>query len=729
VWKPAAPSTRSRESSILGFMPASDLETPDLGSPRAPALEGDAARAALLRALERWRRTTVRDAVAEARADERLLLRVEAEDLARRVRLLAGGEDDAPAPPRSPRRAPGVVSAPALFLDEELPPAGDPLARIRYGLSLQGGLVAAIASEAGDRPGAAALVARASQAIAARTQELWRHVSRGRAVLGEALVSLRATFQNLPNGLVFLDCEGVVVDVNRWIVERTGLGREQIVGRRHEEVWPDALATAVRARYARVIRTGKTETVYGVTYRPQGAAEPWVFDLVITPRAVGGQLVGTTSIVHDRTVHTRLQRRLERADRLASVGRLAAGVGHELRNLLAGVRALAELGEADPARATASLARIIRVADEATELAGGLFSFSRRETARLHLVRLDTLLHEAVDLALGGGKRRRIRVTIDASADLPRLRCDRDEVRRALLNVVRNSVQALGPGGGSLELRARCVGDGVGVGEGDGEGADSAAGDAGAVELSVTDDGPGLDAALWDQVFEPFVTTRRDEVGDAAGVGLGLSLVKAVCERHGGGVRLERPAAGGLRVVLRLPLCPGEEAERRDRVAREAAAPSRVPAAHELGGVLAARPGARRPRALVLDDAPVLREIVAEVLGRAGLEVSQTDELDEARAVLEQAEAAGAPIAVAILDLVVPGLDGVRSLEALRIRFPDLKIAILTGQALSHDALQDVLRFSDAFLEKPFRVGEIVETVRGLLRGAVAGGKEAPLVV
>lgn len=225
-----------------------------------------------------------------------------------------------------------------------------------------------------------------------------------------------------------------------------------------------------------------------------------------------------------------LEERVHGLDRLASLGNMAAGIAHEVRNPLHGVQGFASLLLRSPAlgeRERAWARRIVEGAEEANAILTSMLSLARPGGLHLETVRGEELLAEAVERALPGGSGDG-RWTVETACGAPPFAADRIKLRQAARNLIANALQVQPAGGRArvaLELR-------------DGQ-----------IELCVDDAGPGVAPELRRRVFEPFFTTR------AEGSGLGLALVWTIARLHGGGVELDAGPSplGGARLSIRIP--------------------------------------------------------------------------------------------------------------------------------------------------------------------------------
>lgn len=226
----------------------------------------------------------------------------------------------------------------------------------------------------------------------------------------------------------------------------------------------------------------------------------------------------------------RLGRDLARSDRLAALGRMAAGLAHEIGNPLAAMRLRSENAlAAEPERARAALEAILPQIDRLDELLSGLRLLTRTVEIRPQAVALRPFLQARLDEVAPAAEHAAIRLSLDpVPAPDARWRFDDGSLARAVENLLLNALQH-SPPGGKVTLGAEVS--------------------AGRCRLLVSDGGPGVAPADAERIFEPFVTTR------AEGVGLGLSLVREIAEAHGGGVRCLPVQEGkpGATFVIEIP--------------------------------------------------------------------------------------------------------------------------------------------------------------------------------
>lgn len=231
------------------------------------------------------------------------------------------------------------------------------------------------------------------------------------------------------------------------------------------------------------------------------------------------------------------QERLLRSERLASVGRLAAGLAHEVGNPIAAMMGLEELllqGGLTKAEERDFLQRIARETERVHRILRDLLDFARptqhpTSDADEEPGEVEFAIEETLSLVRPQKAFRELSIEVKLDADLPLVRLSRARLVQVLLNLLLNAADALGPAG-KIVIFARKVEDG-------------------SVEVSVSDNGPGVPDAIKPTLFEPFVTTK--DVGK--GTGLGLAVCRGLVEGAGGSIGLDEGHRSGARFLLKLP--------------------------------------------------------------------------------------------------------------------------------------------------------------------------------
>jgi two-component system, NtrC family, sensor kinase len=252
--------------------------------------------------------------------------------------------------------------------------------------------------------------------------------------------------------------------------------------------------------------------------------------------AAGNDEIGTLAAAFndmlDRLDHAR--QAVVRSEKLALAGLLAARVAHDIRNPLSSLKMQAQLlrSRVPTNEGQAMLAAVLHDVDQVESVVRGLLELAKPGEVNARPTRLEDVVRDVLEHLRLQLTHSRIAVSEDLSAVSPLIPLDAQRFKPALLNVIVNALEAM-PSGGTLTVTTK------------------AADDRASVSLVVCDDGIGVDPAILDNVFDPFVSSKRE------GVGLGLVNTKSIVERHGGSVHLAPRSPRGTCVTISLPASPG----------------------------------------------------------------------------------------------------------------------------------------------------------------------------
>jgi two-component system nitrogen regulation sensor histidine kinase GlnL len=238
-----------------------------------------------------------------------------------------------------------------------------------------------------------------------------------------------------------------------------------------------------------------------------------------------------------------LQEQVRRSERLAALGVLAAGVAHEVRNPLVGVRAAAQLLEKEPSFSPALrefTGIIIREVDRLNRLVEGLLTFAGGRPIQARPCNVNQAVEEALRLEQPGLAAARATVVRHYDPELPSVAGDPDRLLQVFLNLIRNGAQAMAATGGELSVRTRF------------ERVAPQCGGRAAAVVEIADRGPGMSPAVQRQLFTPFFTTKD------RGTGLGLPISLRIVEEHGGTVEVQSQVGQGTSFRVLLPVAVQE---------------------------------------------------------------------------------------------------------------------------------------------------------------------------
>jgi signal transduction histidine kinase len=252
--------------------------------------------------------------------------------------------------------------------------------------------------------------------------------------------------------------------------------------------------------------------------------------------ALGGMALSMILMVNlgrtlsrQRREQERLRDELRRSERLAALGTLLAGVAHEVRNPLAGIRSTVQLWERLPetARSPDSMAAVIQAVDRLNEIVSRLLYFARADTSERQPVSVNDAITDTLNLLDAQAAGQGVVVQRDLAPDLPRVSGSAGALRQVFLNLATNALQAM-PQGGTMRCSTRVSNH--------------------KVEVTVADSGPGIPSEDRQHLFEPFFTTRHE------GTGLGLALCREIVTQHEGQIEVESSEGQGVAVRIWLPV-------------------------------------------------------------------------------------------------------------------------------------------------------------------------------
>jgi two-component system sensor kinase FixL len=371
------------------------------------------------------------------------------------------------------------------------------------------------------------------------------------ASLARREAHLRSILETVPDAMVVIDEAGTIRDFNPAAERMFGWQEAEMLDRNVRLLMPEPYRGAHDDYLARYYRTGEKRIIgkgrVVVGERRDGSTFP--IELSVGEMRAGGERF-FTGFVRDLTerqqAETRLQElqnELVHVSRLTSLGEMASALAHEINqplsaiaNYLKGSRMLLARAEVPHDRLAEAVDRAAAEALRAGDIIRRLRDFVARGETERTVESLPKLVEEASALALIGAREHGIRVhfAFDPAVDL--VLADKVQIQQVVLNLVRNAVDALADTPsepGELTIAIDSDGDMARVG--------------------VADNGPGIAPEIAEQLFQPFITTKR------TGMGVGLSISRTIVEAHGGKIRVEPAEGGGARFSFTLPAVGKEE--------------------------------------------------------------------------------------------------------------------------------------------------------------------------
>jgi CheY-like chemotaxis protein len=369
---------------------------------------------------------------------------------------------------------------------------------------------------------------------------------------------------------------------------------------------------------------------------------------------------------------------LLQAEKMAALGQTISGVAHELNNPLATILSWAErLSQRDALEPSVrrGIETILSESERAARIVRSLLTFARKRQTTRAMIDINQVVRETLALRAYEQRVTNIAVINALAAGLPYVFADGHQVQQVLLNLIINAEQAMlsANGRGIIVVRSWH------------EPSEES------VILEINDDGPGIPEELQAKIFDPFFTTK--EVGK--GTGLGLTVAYAIVQEHGGRIRLESRPPAGASFYVQLPVSSSTSG-----------AASLVPSRQSIPTAIV---GAS---ILLVEDESALASAVTDALRDVGYVVERAVDGEDA---FDRVKAQTFDLVVC--DLKMPRLDGKAFYRMLRAAVPAMadRVVFVTGDVAGTDAEQFLEETGCRWLAKPFRLADLLRTVRDAL--------------
>lgn len=515
--------------------------------------------------------------------------------------------------------------------------------------------------------------------------------------------TMRAIVDSKAYSVALLDPDGLIVEFNE------SFRRNHINDYKADPKPGDDYRRVVPESYREQFERAFTGALVGAgldTEFHHADTDRW-FEMHMHPAQARDEVIGVcvttleiTARKRDEAGQLAVERELAEARKLESLGLMAGGIAHDFNNLLTAIVGNASLarleatGQDLPHALPGHLQQIELAARRARELTHQLLAYTGKGARELAECNLNDLIDETVTL-MGVSIPPNVEVETDLDRTLPLIHVDAAQTRQVVMNLLLNAAEAIGDAPGRVTLttditrllalpeemlgdrdRARMnAPDGAGLRTPPELPAGKYA------RLQVRDTGSGMDAETIARVFDPFYSTKF------AGRGLGLAVVQGIVKSHGGAITINSAPRQGTTFTVVLPA--------KRRLESEVVLP-RYPQPADRGAVL------------VIDDEGPVRAVAGGLLRRLGYEV--TTAADGPSGVEMYAERPG-PIHCVLLDLTMPGMDGVATCRAIREIDPTAHVVLMSGYN-AQDA-QEALELvqANAFLQKPFTAADLASAM------------------
>ncbi len=368
-----------------------------------------------------------------------------------------------------------------------------------------------------------------------------------------------------------------------------------------------------------------------------------------------------------------MEQKAQLASRLASVGELAAGIAHEINNPLTGVIGYAELlmYEDVPEHIKNDLKIIYEGGKRVADVVRGLLTFARQTRPERTVVDVNQIIEIVLRLRAYELETGNIKVTARLAPDIPVTVADAGQLQQVFLNLIINAEMEMRSAHrkGKLIIKTERIDN--------------------TIRVSFKDDGPGIAEENLERIFDPFFTTK----GVGEGTGLGLSICHGIVNEHGGRIWAESQMGKGATFIVELPVVTEEKRPRQAKPARKAEKTA-------------------KGKILVVDDEPVVRQLLSQVLTEVGHEVETTD---SGKDTLKRIKSNNYNLI--LLDMKLPEISGSELYERIKEIEPSMakRVVFITGDVMGVDTEAILARTGVPCITKPFDVKKLGAEINRLL--------------
>ncbi len=385
------------------------------------------------------------------------------------------------------------------------------------------------------------------RAISTRTAQLFWEISRvstRQKKCSQELQETRAMYHTVLNELIHEDVMVIaydyrIVEVNDSILQKLGRTREEVIGRHCYEITHRRdMPCSGEHHPCPLIETMKTEKPSQTTHIHHDRDNREIYYSISTyPLIEDGDVIGAIEISRDITKDINIQKVMMQQEKLASIGRLSAGVAHEINNPLTTILTTAMLIQEDIDQDDPMYTELETISNEALrcrKIVSSLLDFARQKKPKKENNEINQIVKDTIVLINKQAAFRDITLEQELAGDLPVVLADKGQIQQALINLVLNAIEATGSGG-KVSFTTRYIPKDK------------------RIEIAISDSGSGIPVDIIDKVVDPFFTTKED------GNGLGLAITHGIIEQHGGSLDVTSEVGQGSCFTIRLPVDSGEQ--------------------------------------------------------------------------------------------------------------------------------------------------------------------------
>jgi two-component system, cell cycle sensor histidine kinase and response regulator CckA len=493
--------------------------------------------------------------------------------------------------------------------------------------------------------------------------------------LAESEARTRAIFEAAPIG-IGVARDRVLLNVNRHLCQMLGYPRDELEGQNARILYPtqDEYEAVGRNHYSELAIHGA-----GATETHWQTKDGRILNILLSSARIQRESEDTTIVFSgiDITESRQMERAAQQQDRLAAVGQLAAGIAHDFNNLLTSMIGYAELLQLRPELTDEpALEHIIEQGERAAQLTQQILDFGRQSARNPKPLDLGAFLEKALQF-VERTVPENIRLGLEVSGSGHVVNADATQLQQVLTNLALNARDAM-PAGGRLSFRLH--------------GSETETPDASKkpyVMLEVSDTGAGITPDVMQHIFEPFFTTKPP----GKGTGLGLAQVYGIIKQHDGEITVNSQVGQGTTFTIALP------------TALRAAPDVEQRSVNKL-------PQGTGETILLVEDDLSVRQVTRTILERLNYQVLTADDGIEALDLYRQHQR---DIRLVISDAVMPNMNGLELVHALRTESPDVRVLMISGYRQSADWDDAARQSLVGWLTKPPNLSELAAILRETL--------------
>lgn len=497
---------------------------------------------------------------------------------------------------------------------------------------------------------------------------------------------LQNILDNLLEGVLLVDSDGLIVESNKAAEDMFGFGSNQMAGQPIVSLVRESGFQDFGKLFMEVAKYSQQGLRCQVNNR---GGDNFLAELAVSMiRDRHKEL--TLWTVRDLREQEKVERerreleeQLRQSQKMEAIGTLAGGIAHDFNNILAGITGYAELAITNSKKGQpidSNISQILRASNKAAQLIQRILTFSRKQKENRHLFNLADVADECVELI-----RQAIPASISVHPELGEKQFpiygDESMMHQVLMNLFANAAGAMKDEPGEIHLKMEVVNKN--------QSSSFATNARRQVRIIVEDTGPGIPAAILPRIFEPYFTTK--EPGE--GTGIGLAMVHSIINSHGGRIRAAN-SVHGARFTIELPLYEGDE----------------TPMSQEQTQQSDSSEGAGK--ILLVEDNEMLAEMFPELLGSLGYEVDLARDGQEG---LERYQKGRADYDLVITDQTMPRMNGDKLVQAIFEIDPAQPVILCTGYSDVVDREKVLAMGVKCFLHKPLTLDEISQGIREAL--------------